>query len=109
MRLHDEGVPTHVPAVDVTGAHPGTVEHELLEREEQAAVDGVPVQCGPVEKVMVAPGRRVRADLQQICPEQSLLTLHDFGHDLLQMPLQQISPAVVLQSVDWPQALGQAA
>jgi hypothetical protein len=38
--------------------------------------------------------------LQQIWALQSLLTLHDLGHDVLHMPLQQISPPIVLQSVD---------
>jgi hypothetical protein len=42
----------------------------------------------------------VRADLQQIWPEQSLLALHVFGQALLHMPLQQSSPAVVLHSAD---------
>lgn len=70
---------------------------------------GVPAQCGPIEKVTVASGTRVRADLQQICPEQSLLTLQVLGQDLLHMPLQHTSPAAVLQSADWAHALGQVA
>jgi len=59
--------------------------------------------------VTVASGTRVRADLQQICPAQSLLTLQVFGQDLPHMPLQHTSPEVVLQSADWAHALGQVA
>jgi hypothetical protein len=47
--------------------------------------------------------------LQQIWPEQSLLTLQVLGQDLLHMPLQHSSPALVLQSVDWTHALGHVA
>jgi hypothetical protein len=62
-----------------------------------------------MEKVTVASGTRVRADLQQIWPAQSLLTLQVLGHDLLHIPLQHTSPEAVLQSADWAQALGQVA
>jgi len=48
----------------------------------------------------------MRADLQQISLVQSLLCLHDLGQEVLQIPLQQISPFIVLQSVDWAQLLG---
>ena len=57
----------------------------------------------------MASGTRVRADLQQIWPAQSLLTLQVFGQALLHMPLQHTSPRVVLQSADWPHALGHVA
>jgi hypothetical protein len=44
--------------------------------------------------------------LQQICPSQSLLWLHDFGHEELQMPSQQMGFAAS-QSVDWLHTFGQ--
>lgn len=55
---------------------------------------------------MVAAGSRVSADLQQICPLQSLLTSQVFLQLLLHVPSQQSSPAAVLQSLDWVQAVG---
>jgi len=57
----------------------------------------------------VAGGRRVSADLQQICALQSLLSLQVLGQAVLQMPPQHSSPAMVLQSTDWVQAFGQGA
>jgi hypothetical protein len=45
--------------------------------------------------------------LQQICPVQSLLTWHDFGHVFEQMPLQQ-SGFVASQSEDTLHVFGQA-
>jgi hypothetical protein len=66
------------------------------------------MQRGPTEKVAVALGRRVSADLQQIWPGQSTLLSQVFVQLLLHRPSQQISPLVVLHSVDVVQALGQA-
>jgi hypothetical protein len=45
--------------------------------------------------------------LQQICPVQSLLALHDFGHVFWQMPSQQ-SGFVESQSLDALHVFGQA-
>jgi hypothetical protein len=57
----------------------------------------------------VGGGRFTSADLQQICWLQSELVLQVFAQVVEQTPLQQISFAAVLQSVDWVQSLGQAA
>lgn len=106
---HDRGVPLHVPALGELTWQPGSEAQVDVDREAQDAALGVPAQCGPMEKVCVRPGSRVRADLQQSWPRQSLLTLQVFAHDLLHWPLQHTSPDVVLQSVDCAHALGQAA
>ncbi len=104
VRLLQDADPLQVPAGPVA-VQPGMVAHE---DDEQVEYDGVPVHRGPGEKVCVAAGSRVSADLQQICPEQSLLVSHVFGQDLLHMPLQQSSPFDVLQSVDVEHSFGHA-
>jgi hypothetical protein len=109
LALQALGLPVHVPTVGVLVRQPVTVEQAEVDNEAQDVYDGVPAQWGPTEKVTVASGSRVRADLQQIWPAQSLLTLHVLGQDVLHMPLQHSSPALVLQSVDWAHALGHAA
>lgn len=106
---HPRGVPEHAPALGVLSLQPGTVVHVEFDSDAHDVVRGTPAQCGPTENVSVASGNRVRADLQQICPEQSLLAPHVLGQVLLHMPPQQISPAAVLQSADWAQATGQDA
>jgi hypothetical protein len=67
------------------------------------------VQCGPVLKTCVGGGRFTRADLQQICWLQSALVWQVLAQVFEQTPSQQISLAVVSQSVDWVQVFGQAA
>jgi hypothetical protein len=67
------------------------------------------VQWGPVAKIMVGGGRFTSADLQQICWLQSELVSQVFAQVVEQTPLQQISFAAVLQSVDWVQSLGHGA
>lgn len=109
FELQDLGVPEHVPAAGVLTRQPGTAGQVDVDRDAHDAWVGVPAQCGPIEKVTVAVGTRVRADLQQIWPAQSLLTSQVLGQDLLHMPLQHSSPEVVLQSADWVHALGQLA
>jgi hypothetical protein len=47
------------------------------------------------------------ADLQQTCALQSLLCLQVLAHVVLHTPLQQISPLIVLQSVDCAHFFGQ--
>lgn len=47
--------------------------------------------------------------MQQIWPEQSLLTLQVLGHDWLHLPPQHSSPAAVSQSADSVHAWGQVA
>jgi hypothetical protein len=47
----------------------------------------------------------MRADLQQICPEQSLLSRQVLGHVAWQTPSQHKLPPV--QSLDWVHAFGQ--
>jgi hypothetical protein len=47
---------------------PGS-EAQVLDAQ---VADGVPVQCGPVVKILVGAGKRVSADLQQIWFLQSL-------------------------------------
>jgi hypothetical protein len=109
FRLQALGAPVQVPAVGVLTRQPGTPGHSDVDKAAHDEWVGVPAQWGPIEKVTVASGTRLRADLQQIWPAQSLLTLQVLAHDLLHMPLQHTSPAVVLQSADWAQALGQLA
>lgn len=103
------GVPVHRPALGVLTRHPGTEAQIDVDKDAHEEDMGVPAQRGPIEKVTVVPEARVRADLQQIWPEQSALTSQVFAHDLLHMPWQHTSPEVVLQSVDWVHALGQVA
>jgi hypothetical protein len=59
-------------------------------------------------KIRVGAGMFTCADLQQICWSQSELVWQVFWQEVEQIPLQQISLAAVLQSVDCEQSLGQA-
>jgi hypothetical protein len=68
------------------------------------------VQLGPVVKKCVGFGACTVADMQQMRAEfevQSWLVLHDFGQLVEQMPSQQISPALVEQSVEALHVFGQ--
>jgi hypothetical protein len=51
--------------------------------------DGVPVHVGATLNTCGGAATDALADLQQICPVQSLSTSHDFGHVLAHVPLQQ--------------------
>jgi hypothetical protein len=68
---------------------------------------GVPWHVGPTGKTSGGSGTCSLVVLQQICPVQSLLALHDFGHVFWQMPPQQ-SGFVESQSLDALHVLGQA-
>jgi hypothetical protein len=106
--VHATDVPLHEPIVVASQMQPGVVGHVVEEaRVAQLVTAGVPTQRGPVEKVRVDTGARMSADLQQIWLLQSLLCLHVLGHDVLQTPLQQTSPAIVSQSVDCAHFVGQ--
>jgi hypothetical protein len=101
-------VPMHEPITVVSQLQPAAVVQEVeLVKLEQLVTDGVPTQRGPVVKVMVGGGVRIRADLQQICAVQSLLCWHFLGQVVLHTPPQQISPPIVLQSVDCEHFFGQ--
>jgi hypothetical protein len=105
--VHGRDVPLQDPMTVVSHWHPGVVVHTVCDVcVAQLVVVGVPVQRGPVENVSVAEGARMIADLQQTCAVQSLLCLHVLGQDLLQTPLQQISPSIVSQSVDCVHCFG---
>jgi hypothetical protein len=54
----------------------------------------------------VGAGSRMSADLQQICPAQSLLSWQLLAHLVLQRPSQQISSLSLLQSIELKQRLG---
>jgi hypothetical protein len=71
------------------------------------AKEGVPVHVGPVLKRWGGGGAWTSDVEQQIrfAPEQSLSIVHDLGHVVWQMPLQQSSP-VAVQSLDCAQVLG---
>jgi hypothetical protein len=107
FEVHATDVPLQEPIVVASHVQPGVAGHETALRVEQLVIDGVPTQRGPVLNVNVEAGARIRADLQQICALQSLLTLHDLGQLVLHTPLQQISPPIVLQSVDCVHFVGQ--
>ncbi len=108
FEVHGSAVPLHDPITVSSHMQPGVLVHVVdAVAVEQAVVVGVPMQRGPVEKITVDDGARMRADLQQISLVQSLLCLQVLGHEVLQIPLQQTSPFIVLQSVDCAQALGQ--
>jgi hypothetical protein len=93
---------THVPLP--VAAQPGSEE----QLDTTLQVDGaVPTQCGPVLKTADCVGKRVSADLQQIWFLQSLDWSQVLTQLVWQLPLQQISPAAVLQSEDWLHWLGQ--
>ena len=107
FEVHGRDVPLHDPMTVVSHWHPGVVVHVVCDvLGAQVGLVGVPVHRGPVENVSVADGARMSADLQQICAVQSLLCLHVLGQDLLQTPLQQISPLIVSQSVDCMHVFG---
>lgn len=58
-------------------------------------------------KTRVTGGRRVSADLQQICPVQSLLVLQCCVLQVAAQIPSQHSGVVPLQSADWAQGWGQ--
>jgi len=98
--VHATDVPLHEPIVVASQVQPGITGQEVALRVAQVAAAGVPMQRGPVVNVRVDLGARMRAELQQIWALQSLLTLHVLAHVVLHTPSQQISPPIVLQSVD---------
>jgi hypothetical protein len=65
------------------------------------------MQAGFTRKPFGAAGPRRLYVLQQICPVQSVFSLHDLGHVLAQTPLQQ-SWLVEAQSCEVWQLLGHA-
>jgi hypothetical protein len=65
------------------------------------------VQVGPAVKVLVAGGRRVIADLQQICPGQSLLVSQCCVRQVAEQIPSQQSGVVPPQSEDWAHGCGQ--
>jgi hypothetical protein len=106
FEAHATDVPMHEPITVVSQLQPGVAGHEVELSIEQVVVAGVPTQRGPVVNVSVGGGVWIRADLQQICALQSLLCLQVFAQVVLHTPWQQISPPIVLQSVDCMHFLG---
>ena len=105
--MHATDVPLHTPIVVASHWQPGVALHAaMVVMGAQLVIVGVPLQRGPVENSRVADGARMMADLQQTMAVQSLLCLQVLAHDLLHTPLQQISPAIVSQSVDCAHFVG---
>jgi hypothetical protein len=102
-------VPVQTPLA-TPGVQPLTLEQLLEDVTVAGQVEGlgVPEHRGPGAKVTVLAGRRVSADLQQICPVQSELTSqYCVLHVLEQTPSQQ-SGVVPPQSEDCVHSFGQA-
>jgi hypothetical protein len=96
--------------VPASTPHPGQLQLPLNETHwAQVVAVGVPVHVGATLKSSGAGGNRSAGDLQQICPVQSLLSLHTLGHVAEQWPAQQIGAwPLPLQSVSCWHARGQA-
>lgn len=98
----------HDPGTVTAAVQPGIlVQASALDVWALQVLSGVPAQWGPVEKVTVAAGFLMIADLQQICPEQSLLEWQVLGHEAWQSPSQHKAPTLPTQSLDCVQAFGQ--
>jgi hypothetical protein len=93
----------HVPLV--IGVQPGQrLAHD--EPHDAHVRAGVPWHDGDTLNSCGGIGKPARSTLQQICPVQSLSSLHDFGHELAHTPSQQSWP-VLLQSAEVVHAFGQ--
>ena len=67
----------------------------------------MPLQVGPTVNTWVTiDSTRVKADLQQIWPVQSLLCVQVFSQVEAHRPLQQSSPSAEVQSAEVAQAFG---